>query len=124
MILLIVDGVRFQEHDFTIESDLEGLVEAHSRDIFGTDSLYFGKKKIASVLGTGSVPDGYAICFQGSPQWYVIEIELSSHSRSHMLDQFSRFFSGLENESARSSLVDFMETELHNQPELEAKVRK
>lgn len=122
--LLIIDGVRFDEHHFDDEGEFEDIVEKHVKDIFGPESVYFGKKRIKSASGTVSIPDGYAICFQDSPVWYVVEIELGSHSREHIAGQLTKFVNGIENDKARRDLVDFMETELSKDPEQEARIRK
>ncbi|MEM3615017.1 MAG: hypothetical protein QXK91_06950, partial [Nitrososphaerales archaeon] len=59
--MLLIDGVRYHLHTFKNEHDLESIVEEHYKEIFGEESIYFGKKKISSLSGIGSMPDGYAI---------------------------------------------------------------
>lgn len=122
--MLIIDGVRFNEHHFTDEAQFEAIVELHAKDIFGSESVYFGRKKITSSSGTVSIPDGYSICFQNSPSWYVVEVELGSHSREHIASQLTKFVNGIASDRAKRDLVDFMESELKGDPEQEARIRK
>ena len=58
--MLIVDGVEYRSCTPSSEAELEEFVEAHTKRIFGEDSLYFPvKTRLKSLGGVGSIPDGY-----------------------------------------------------------------
>ncbi|MEM3890745.1 MAG: hypothetical protein QW282_01120 [Nitrososphaerales archaeon] len=115
--MLLIDGVRYHLHTFKNEHDLESIVEEHYKEIFGEESIYFGKKKISSLSEIGSMPDGYAITLYPSPKWYVVEVELSTHPMfEHILSQLSRFIAGIESESTKRKLIDYMDREISSQP--------
>ena len=54
--MLIVDGVKYGSWTLSREAELESFVEAHSKHIFGADSLYFSvKTRLKSLGGVGSI---------------------------------------------------------------------
>ena len=66
--MLIVDGVEYRSCTPSSEAELEELVEAHSKRIFGEDSLYFPvKTRLRSLGGVGSIPDGYVLGLSFEP---------------------------------------------------------
>ena len=78
--MLLIDGVRYLETPPKDEDELEKMVVEHAQEIFGGNSIYLDlKHKIKSKSGVGSIPDGYAIILGKSPQWHIVEVELSSH---------------------------------------------
>jgi|GEM_PF-6360289 len=55
--MLVVDGVEYRSWTSSSEAELESFVEAHSKHIFGEDSLYFPvKTRLRSLGGVGSIP--------------------------------------------------------------------
>ena len=47
---------------------------------FGSDVIYFDvKKRIESIIGKKTIPDGYLIRLSDPPVFMVIEYELSEH---------------------------------------------
>jgi hypothetical protein len=115
--MLLIDGVKYYLHEFKEERELESAVEEHVKDIFGEESIYFGKKKISSLPGIGSIPDGYAVTFWGTPRWYVVEVELSSHPIfEHIVPQINKFINGIKNDATKRELINYMDKEIRSQP--------
>lgn len=122
--MLLIDGVRYHLHEFKEEKDFEGIVEEHTKDIFGEESIYFGKKKIQSLSGIRSIPDGFAITFWEAPQWYVVEVELSRHPLQHVLSQITMFITAIKSDRTKRELVDFMYRGVQSQPIIEHLIRE
>ena len=78
--MLLIDGVRYELWTPSSEDEFEQVVKEHAQDIFGEQSIYLDRKqKLKSLSGVGSIPDGYVITLGDSPQWHIVEVELSSH---------------------------------------------
>jgi len=105
---LLIDGVRYKLWTPKDEAALEDIVKKHAKDIFGEDSIYFDiKQTLRSQAGIGSKPDGYVIAFEDTPQWYIVEVELSSHPlHEHIMPQMSRFSMAIENPKTQRLIVD------------------
>jgi hypothetical protein len=126
MSMLIIDGVRYRLWTPTDEEkEFHPLVRKCSKDIFGEDSLYFEVKQILrSASGVGSIPDAYVISLSKS-EWYVVENELSSHPvYDHIVNQLTKFINGIENQNARSQIVDILYDEIKKDPVLKATIEK
>ena len=107
MEILIKDGVRYKLK-IPIEDELELAVKKCQKDIFGENSLYFDvKKKIATVIEEEAIPDGYLINFENG-QFYIVEIELSSHPDWHIGSQINKFANALKNFSTLKHIADIM----------------
>jgi hypothetical protein len=123
-LMLVIDGVKYHLIKFIDESEFEHVVEKHVDGVFG-DSVYFGKKKIKSLSGIGSIPDGYAITLNKSPHWYVVEVELSGHNVfNHIVPQVNKFVNGIKNDATKRELIRFMDREIRSQPEVEQKIKE
>lgn len=113
--MLLVDGAEYEEwtldsKDKLTEDNLEQMVVEHSDDIFGQDSIYLDKRhKLQTITGVGSIPDGFAIVFGNQPEWYIVEVELSSHDiYDHVVKQVTRFMEGIENLNSKDNLFEAM----------------
>lgn len=106
--MLLIDGVKYKEYIPKSEDELEYMVNEHSQEIFGENSLYFDRKlRLKSLSGIGSIPDGYVIVLDTKPQWHIIEVELSSHQLyNHIVPQVGRFISGINNPNTRKIIID------------------
>jgi len=123
--MLLIDGVKYEVWAPPSEDEFERIVKEHARDIFGEQSEYFGKQKMESKLGKGSVPDGFVIMFGESPCWHIVEVELSSHDlHRHIVEQASRFIIGIKNPQTQRKIVDAIYEEIKKDDFLERKVRK
>jgi hypothetical protein len=122
--MLLVDVTKYHLVKFTDEGEFEDVVEEHVNEIFG-DSVYFGKKKIRSLSGVGSIPDGYAITLGKNPHWYVVEVELSRHRVfNHIVPQVNRFVNGIKNDTTKRELIRYMDREIRSRPEIEHKIKE
>jgi hypothetical protein len=121
-------AINGERYVLTIPQDevaLEGDVLEHVVDIFGDDSIAFGKKHLSSASGVVSIPDGYVVRFGRHPQWYVLEVELASHSLyEHVVPQLTKFISGIKNPSTVKQLTDFIDHQIESDSALEANIRQ
>lgn len=125
MDILLQDGIIFTLWMPQGEHRLEKIVQEHITDIFGNDAISFGKKKIKSLAGIGSIPDGYVITFTPYPSWYVLEVELSRHSPyEHIIPQVTKFMNGIKNYQTQISLIKFFREEIAKDQILENKIKQ
>ena len=107
---IIGNGKRYSQLEFTAEKDFEEDIVASSKILFGKNTIYINaKKKVDSKSLGGAVPDGFFFDFGDStdPQFYVVEVELSSHSfYNHVFPQITKFFAFFKNTKLQKSLVD------------------
>ncbi len=105
--MLLIDGVKYEGWVPPNEDEFEQAVKEHAKDIFGKQSIYLDRKqKLKSLSGVGSIPDGYVITLGDSPQWHIVEVELSSHPlHDHIVSQVGRFISGINNHRARTEII-------------------
>jgi hypothetical protein len=123
--MLLIDGVKYELWIPLSEDALEQMVKEHAQDIFGEQSEYFGKQKLESKLGKGSVPDGFVIMFGESPCWHIVEVELSFHDlHRHIVEQASRFIIGIKNPQTQNKIVDAIYEEIDKEDLRKLKVKK
>ncbi len=122
--LLIADGIKYKPYEYKNEEELEGYVKECAKYIFGEESLYIEKKRISSLSGVTSIPDGYAITFD-PPQWYVVEVELSRHDvDDHIVSQLSRFIRGINNPTERRNLTEYIYNEVIRNQDINNKLKE
>ena len=124
--MLIVDGVEYKTWTPSSEEELEMFVEEHSKKIFGNASLYFPvKTKLKSLGGIGSIPDGYAINLSKPSEWFIIEVELSTHPIfNHIVPQLNKFVQGLTDPSSRKNISEALYNEIKNDVMTEAYIKE
>jgi len=127
--MLLIDGVKYKEwtpKGEHAEEELEQMVKEHAQEIFGEQSIYLDlKQKLRSRSGIGSIPDGYVIIFGDSPQWHIVEVELSSHPlHEHIVSQVSKFINGIKNPLTRSEIGGIIYAEITGDDFLKLKVKK
>jgi predicted transport protein len=125
--MILIDGVRY--HLWTPqdeEKEFHPIIKQNSKEIFGQDTLFFDvRHKLQSKSGIASIPDGYVIDFSKTPSWYVVEVELSSHPvHEHVVNQLSRFISGLGNTSSRNEITRALYDVIDDDKELRGYVEK
>lgn len=113
---LLIDGVLYKLWTPKDEAALENMVKEHAKDIFGEDSIYFDiKPTLRSQAGIGSKPDGYVIVFGDTPQWYIVEVELSSHPLyEHIVSQMTKFSRAINEPYTQKAIVNVMYSEIKN----------
>jgi EVE domain len=113
-LIISVDGQKFSLRDFTNnEGDFESFVELNSRDIFGETSIYLSKTKIKSASGIGVIPDAFLITLEPHAQWYIVEVELSSHPiYDHVHNQVMRFLGAVKDPATQQRLLDFFDEKI------------
>lgn len=124
--MLLIDGVKYELWMPPSEDDFERVVKEHSQEIFGEQSIYLDRKqKLRSLSGIGSIPDGYVILFGNSPQWHIIEVELSSHPlHEHIVSQVGKFISGISNPNVQRVIVNAIDEQIRKDDFLKLRLRK
>lgn len=112
--MLIIDGVKYEAWIPEKEvEEFQPIVKEHVQDIFGNESKYIEARRLKSEAGIGSVPDGFVIIFGDSPQWHIVEIELSSHQLyDHIVNQVGRFINGIKNPVTQKNIIDTIYQEI------------
>jgi len=124
--MLLIDGIKYELWTPPTEDDFERIVNKHTQEIFGEQSIYLDmKQKLKSRSGIGSIPDGYVIIFGDSPHWHIVEVELSSHPlHEHIVSQVSRFINGIKNPLTWSEIVGTIYAEITGDDFLKLKVKQ
>ena len=108
MEIILKDGVKFIQHNFDRESEFEIVVLQQAKHIFGNDAILLDKQKIKTETNIGTMPDAFVVC-PASRRWYVVEVELASHSvYSHIIPQITKFKSALDNNATRKALLKYL----------------
>jgi predicted transport protein len=124
--MLLIDGARYKLWSpKDEEKEFHPMIKEHHKEIFGEDSIYFDVKQvIRASSGIGAIPDAYVIKLK-PPQWYVIENELSTHPiYEHIVNQLTRFINGIENQGARTPIIDALYSKINEDVVLKAIIRK
>jgi hypothetical protein len=104
MKLLLKDGIKYLPYPYKDEAELEQKVVDHYEVIFGKNAVLFQKQKISAHSGIGTIPDGFVLLI-GERKWYIVEVELSTHSYDHFVIQMNRFTSAIRNPTTRGKLI-------------------
>jgi hypothetical protein len=127
MSLLLIDGVRYRLWTpKDEEKEFHPMIREHSKEIFGENSLYFDVRHVLkTAAGIGSIPDAYLIDLSKPYEWYVAENELSTHPvYDHSVKQLTKFINGIENQNAKSQILDMLYDEIKKDSVLRATVEK
>ena len=124
--VFLIDGVRYRSVEPENENELKNAIHKNYRHVFGLDSFYFDfKSKIRSKAGVSSIPDAYVISFNKSPQWYILEFELSTHSAyDHVFPQLTKFRKAIEEGTTRRDIVDIFYDTIMTDPVLQAEIKQ
>ena len=125
---IYIDGNRFIEIDFKVESDLEKIIKDNSKILFGSNTVYFDlKNKIDTrSLGT-SIPDGFLFDFKDkdNPEFYLIEAELAKHDfYEHIFPQITKFFAFFKNPQSRNNLTEKLFSFVKSNEDIESEFQK
>ena len=120
----MVDGVKYIEYTYPNENELEKSVTFHAKALFGEDSIFFEKKKLSSLSGIGSIPDGFILDLKNDV-FHIVEIELSSHDvYGHIVNQLTRFVNGMQNPKTHKKIVNTIYDRIKENAELKKKVKE
>lgn len=122
---LVVDGTTYQRRVPSSEDELQSLVDLYYRHIFPEEILYYPvKRKLTTLGGVGSIPDGYAISLLHPRRWFIVEVELSSHDVfNHIVPQVSKFAQGIRDPESRKTITRALYNAITNDPRTVAHVK-
>lgn len=107
--LILNKDKKYIEFWYELEKDYEKEIEDNSDHIFGSKAVYIPyKRKINTRNLGGTIPDGFLIDFsdESNPEFYIVEIELSTHDfYSHIFPQITKFFAFFRNQISKSELI-------------------
>lgn len=125
--MLLIDGVRYRLWTpKDEEKQFHPMIKEHSKEIFGSDSLYFDiRQTLRTKSGIGSIPDAYVVTLSKPCQWYIVENELAVHPvYQHVVPQISKFISGINNLVSQKEVMDALFTEIIRDKVKKAEVEK
>lgn len=106
--MLLIDGVKYEL--WTPKKEVEEfhpLVKEHYKEIFGGSSIFIEGSRLESGSGKGSIPDGFVITPNEIPQWYIVEMELSTHQLyDHIVNQVGRFINGIKTTATQKKIIE------------------
>jgi len=101
---------QYQEYQFKSEEELESEVIKRSNIFFGDNTIFIdAKRKIDSKNIGGTIPDGFLFDLNdpSNPEFYLVEVELSSHDFfRHIFPQITKFFAFYKNPNSQADLVE------------------
>lgn len=113
MEILLKDGVTYSQHTWETENEFEKIVLGQFKSIFGENTILFGKQKIKTETGIGSIPDAFVIC-PDIKKWFIIEVELATHDvYRHIIPQITKFKNALT-ALTRKTLTKFFDGNITN----------
>lgn len=108
--VLFKDNKRFIETKFKKEEIFENLILNNSKVFFGVNSLIIDlKKKIGTQFLGGTIPDFFLMDLTDpkNPEFYLVEVELSSHDFfRHIFPQITKFFAFFKNPASLNELIE------------------
>lgn len=125
--ILFQKSRKFYEHKYEKEEDLESEVVSNHKLFFGDNTIYIdAKRKISTKELGGSVPDGFLFDLSDmrEPEFYIVEIELSSHDFfKHIFPQVTKFFAFYRNNKTQAELVEKIFGLVNSSPELKRRFK-
>lgn len=105
--MLILGSELFRETSFVTEAELEGVVEKHSKLLFGNDTIYLPKKMLVKTSeGRGTIPDAFVIDYEND-EWHIVEVELIAHGVwRHIVPQITNQIVACLNQDTRNLITD------------------
>ncbi|HAX47481.1 MAG TPA: DUF5655 domain-containing protein [Ignavibacteria bacterium] len=121
------NGNRYSEKQFNKEEDLENLVTANSKTLFGQYSVYIdAKKKITNKAFGGVIPDGFLLDLSdiSNPEFYIVEVELAKHDFfGHIFPQVTKYFAFFNNAESKGKLIEKLYNIFENDEKLTADLK-
>lgn len=125
--VLYRNGKRYAERSFTLEKDFESLIINNGKALFGQKAIIIdAKKKLETKALGGTIPDFFLIDFSDieNPEFYLVEVELSSHNFfDHIFPQITKFFAFFRNTENRSRLNEKLHDIILNDKDLAREIK-
>lgn len=106
---IFCNGKRINQYRYKSEEEFEKDIATFSKTLFGKSTIYIdAKKKIVSKTLGGTIPDGFFFDLSDieNPEFYLVEVELSSHSFfNHIFPQITKFFAFFKNTKKQKDLI-------------------
>ena len=126
--IIFSNNKKYSEFSFKLEKDFENEISNNSKLFFGPKTIYIDfKRKIDSQTFGGAIPDGFLFDFSdpSTPEFYLIEVELTSHDFfKHIFPQITKFFAFFNNEKSRRDLISKLYSIISQNNEIEQEFRK
>ena len=126
--VIFYEDTKYQEYQFKFEEEFEAEVIKHSKLFFGENAIFIDvKKKIDSKSIGGTIPDGFLFDLSdtSNPEFYLVEIELSTHDfYKHIFPQITKFFAFYKNPTSQSELVEKIFNIINNDGNLKRQLKK
>jgi hypothetical protein len=120
---LLADGIKYTPWIATDKATFEDYFKQYFEKIFGEKSVLFDKKKITSLAGIPSVPDGFIVSFE-TKSWSIVKVELSRHDpKTHVTTPINDFTAYIRNNNNRNRLIDDFNKLIEDNKILLTKVR-
>jgi len=129
---IIYNGEKYQETGFKNEANLTEIFEKNYKSIISEKSFFiplakqFKTKKFKNYRE--SIGDGFFILWENPdvPVFYIVEIELTSHSLRHILPQLGNFISFIQSATTdeRMQVIDYIYEIISNNKGLLAKIQQ
>lgn len=101
---------KFAEFTYNTEHAFEDTLRSNTKLLFGESTIYIDiKTRISTGVLGGSVPDGLLFDLRDidSPEFYLVEVELASHSfYEHIFPQITKFFAFFKSERSQNELIE------------------
>ena len=103
---LIADGIKYIPWVATDEATFEDYFKQYFKKVFGEKSVLFDRKKLTSLAGISSIPDGFVVGFE-TRNWFMVEVELARHDpKTYVNTQINDFIAYIRNKNNRNQLID------------------
>ncbi len=125
---IIYDNQKYIETKYNSEDDYEKDIVNNSKIFFGMNSILINSKKLIETASLGgTIPDGFLFDLNdtNNPNFYLIEVELSTHDfYQHIFPQITKFFAFFKNHTSQKELVDKLFNIINNNNELKRRFKK
>lgn len=125
---IYVNDKNFEKSDFDNEESLENAVIEKHKILFGDQTILLNiKKKVESKTFGGAIPDGILFDFTNkeNPQFYLVEIELSTHDfYGHIFPQITKFMAFFKNSLSREKMIEGLFAIIKSDSQLEEDFKK
>jgi predicted transport protein len=124
--VLFYNNKRYLESKYKREEEFEKTIVKNSKTFFGKNSIVIeAKKKISTKNLGGTIPDLFLIELSDhkNPEFYLVEVELSSHDFfRHIFPQITKFFAFFKDPSSMNELIEKLYTIINSDEKLKGEI--